>query len=140
MGVETYSPKKVYILVGPHIIQGYADGTFVKVARSTDNFTLSVGADGEPSRVHSPDKSGTITVTLQQTSDSNDVLSALSIADDLSLRGTVPVLVKDNNGRTLVESNTAWVKKLPDSEYSKEMSQREWVLECAELNILVGGN
>lgn len=140
MGVETYSPKKVHVLVGAAIIQGYADGTFVNVERSVDAFTLSVGADGEASRVHSPDRSGTVTLTLQQTSDSNDVLSALAIADDLTLQGTFPLLVKDNNGRTLVESNTAWIKKVPASEYSKEMSQREWVIECAELNIHVGGN
>jgi hypothetical protein len=140
MSVETYSPKKVQVIVGVALIQGFADGTFINVERSVDAFTLSVGADGEASRVHSPDRSGTITITLAQTSDSNDILSALAIADDLSLQGTIPVLVKDNNGRTLVEANTAWVKKLPAQEYSKEMSTREWVIECAELNIHVGGN
>lgn len=140
MSVRTYSPKKVQLIVGGLIIQGYAEDTFITAERNTDAFTRSTGADGETSRVHSPDRSGMITLTLQQTSQSNDALSALAAADDLSLQGTFPVLLKDNNGTTLATGQEAWIRKYANSEYAAEMSQREWIIDVANLIMFVGGN
>jgi hypothetical protein len=140
MTVETYSPKRVELILGGVPLRGYSDGTFIQVERTSDAFTTNVGADGEVSRTHSADKTGTITVTLQQTSDSNDFLSGLVNADEISLQGQVPVLLKDTNGRTLAESPCAWVMKVANSEFANEISDREWVISCSELIVFVGGN
>lgn len=140
MGAKTYSPKKVAVIVAGYIINGYADGTFVNVERAADTFTKVVGADGEVGRVHSADRSGKITITLQQTSESNDVLSALQQADELTLSGKFPVAVKDNNGTSLYVAGDAWVMKPVNSEYASTMSTREWTIECADLIPFSGGN
>lgn len=140
MAAKTYSPKKVAITVAGVIITGYADGSFVSVERASDTFTKVVGADGEVGRVHSADRSGAITLTLQQTSESNDVLSALQIADELTLTGKFPVTVKDNNGTSLYIAGEAWIVKPVDAEYSGDMSTREWRIECAVLEAFAGGN
>lgn len=140
MTVETYSPKRVELIIGGVPLRGYADGTFISIERTSDAFTTNVGADGEVSRTHSADKTGKITITLQQTSDSNDFLSALVNADEISLLGQVPVLLKDTNGRTLAESPFAWVDKVANSEFGNELSDREWVISCSELIVFVGGN
>lgn len=140
MGAKTYSPKKVSVVVAGVIIRGYADGTFVMVERSADTFTKVTGADGEVGRVHSADRSGRITITLQQTSESNDILSALQLADELSLTGKFPVIVKDNNGTSLYMAGDAWIMKAPNAEYSNGMSTREWIIECADLDPFAGGN
>ena len=140
MAVETYSPKKVSVIFGAVIVTGFAEGTFINIERNKDAFTLATGADGEVSRIHSPDKSGKVTITLQQTSDSNDLLSVLAIADENTLQGQVPLLVKDGNGRTLVAAANAWIDKLAPSGFGDEMSTREWIVSCAELEIFVGGN
>jgi len=140
MAAKTYSPKKVSITVAGVIITGYADGTFVSVERAADAFTKVVGSDGEVGRVHSADRSGKITITLQQTSESNDVLSALQIADETTLTGKFPVVVKDTNGTSLYMAGDAWIMKNPNAEYSNGMSTREWSIECADLVAFAGGN
>ena len=140
MAAKTYSPKKVSISVAGVIITGYAEGTFVSVERSSDTFTKAVGSDGEVGRVHSADRSGLITLTLQQTSESNDVLSALQQVDELTLTGKFPVMVKDNNGTSLYTSGDAWIEKIADAEYSNDMSTREWRIACADLIAFTGGN
>lgn len=140
MTVETYSPKRVEVIFGGVPMRGFSDGTFVSVERTSEAFTTNVGADGEVSRTHSADKTGKITITLQQTSDSNDYLSALVIGDEVSLLGQLPILVKDTNGRTIVESPCAWIDKVANSEFGNELSDREWVISCSELIAFVGGN
>ena len=140
MTVETYSPKRVEVIVAGVPMKGFADGTFVTVARANDSFATNVGADGEVSRTASADRTGTVTLTLQQTSDSNDFLSGLMTADELTLAGQFPFLLKDTNGRTILESPCAWINKPADSEFGNELSNREWVISCSELQGLVGGN
>lgn len=140
MPVRTYDPKKVLVLVGRIPISGFADGTFISVSRSNDLFTKTSGADGVVTRVKSNDLSGEITMTLAQTSPSNDYMSKIALADELSNNGVVPVTISDTSGRSNYVSAFAWIRKHPDSEFSKEVSNREWVLDCADLDLLTGGN
>ena len=140
MTVETYSPKRVEIIFGGVPLRGFADGTFISAERTSDSFTTNVGADGEVSRTASADKTGKVTITLQQTSDSNDYLSAIIISDENSLLGQLPLLIKDTNGRTLAESPCAWIDKVATSEFSNELSDREWIISCSELIMFVGGS
>lgn len=139
MAAKNYDPNSVAVIVGGHIVSGYADGTFVNVARNEDAFTLQVGSSGEGVRSKSNNKSGQITITLLQSSQSNVFLSTLAQLDEISNGGVVPVLVKDNNGTPLYSAETAWVKKVADSEYGREAGSREWVLETDELIAFVGG-
>ncbi len=138
--VFTYDPKQVSMIVGGKIGHGFADGTFIKLSRNEQAFNLKVGVDGEGTRAKSNNKSGKIEITLMQSSSFNDVLSAYAAADELSNSGAVPVIFKDNSGRTLATALTAWVQKYPDAEFAKETSTRAWTLETDELNILIGGN
>lgn len=140
MGAKTYSPKKVSVIIAGLIATGYAEGTFIQVERAAETFTKVVGSDGEVGRVHSADRSGKITLTLQQTSEFNDVLSALQQADELTLSGKFPVAVKDNNGTSLYVAGDAWIMKPVNSEYANTMSTREWVIECSDLIPFAGGN
>ena len=136
---KSYDPKQYSLIVGGHIVGGLADGTFLSVSRNNDTFTLSMGADGEGARAKSNDKSGTFVFTLLQSSLSNDVLSGFHNADELNNGGQVPVLVKDNNGTTILQANTAWVRKPADVELAKEITGREWTIETDNLQMLVGG-
>lgn len=140
MTVETYSPKKVTVILGGKIITGFAEGTFITLEREVDSFTKVVGADGEVSRTANANKSGSATITLKQTSNSNDLLSALLIADELSLQGQVPFLLKDGNGRTKAASPCAWIRRVPNSEFSSDQTTREWIIDLSELTVFTGGN
>lgn len=136
--LKSYDPAKVSLIVGGHIVQGYADGEFVVAARNNDNFSRVGGADGEQSRSKSNDKSGTITITLMQSSLSNAVLQGFALADELASAGLVPVLIKDSNGSELCTAELAWCQKPSDKGFAKEGGERQWVFETGEL-IFVGG-
>lgn len=136
---KTYDPKDYSLIVGGHIVEGFADGTFLTVARNNDTWALSMGSDGEGARAKSNDKSGTFVFTLMQTSKSNDALSAFHNQDEINNSGQVPVLVKDNNGNTVLEATTAWVRKPADVELGKEITNREWTIETDKLFMLVAG-
>lgn len=137
---KTFDPKQVSIIIGGHIVQGFADGTFAKLARNNEMFALKVGADGEGARAKSNDKSGRLEITLLQSSASNDVLSGFALADELNNQGQVPALIKDNNGTTLCQALTAWIVKQADVEMGKEITDRVWIVESDAWDMLVGGN
>lgn len=139
-GVYTYAADAVQIIVGGVPISGLADGTFVNISRDEQAYTKTTGADGTTSRARTGNRAGSITITLQQTSPSNDVLSGFMAADEAGDQGVVPVLVKDTSGRSLHYASAAWVQQAPDSEYAKEINEREWALDCARIDSFVGGN
>lgn len=140
MALKTYDPKQISVIVGGAIMSGYADGEFVTSERNEDAYTMAAGADGEVSRVKSNNKSGRITITLQQTSDSNTILTAFAAADELSNSGVVPVFIKDLKGVTLVSAARAWIVKYPATPFGKDVQNRAWVLETDELIEIIGGN
>ena len=140
MAIRTFDPKSVIVTIGGVPMSGYADGTFLTVDRDEDAFSKVTGADGVTSRVKSNNRSGTMTLSLTQTSSSNDVLSGFVALDEIANAGVVPILVKDVSGNSLFFSATGWVKKFPSSEFGKEISNRDWVLDLADVDVFVGGN
>jgi hypothetical protein len=137
--LKTYDPAKVSVIIGGHIVQGYADGEFVTAARNSDNFARVGGADGEQTRAKSNDRSGVITVTLMQASLSNAVLQGFALADETGNAGIVPILIKDSNGSELATAEQAWCQKPSDKSYGKESGDRQWVFETGELIFAGGG-
>ena len=50
-GLATYDPKNVKVNVGGVPILGFADGTFITVERTSDNFEKITGADNRTTRI-----------------------------------------------------------------------------------------
>ena len=140
MSLRTYDPKQVAVIIAGQIISGFADGTFVNVERDEDTWSLQVGADVEATRAKSNNKSGTLTVTLQQGSPSNAVLAALATADELTNTGIFSFLIKDNSGNSLHLAETAYIQKPAGSEYGREAGTREWVIRTDNLTTTPAGN
>jgi hypothetical protein len=140
MAVRTYDPKQVVITVGGVPMSGFADGTFLLVDRDEDAFSKVTGADGATTRVKSNNRGGSLTLTLKQSSPSNDVLSSFANLDELSNAGVVPILVRDLSGNSVYFSATGWIRKYPSSEFGKELNNREWVLDLADMDVFVGSN
>ena len=138
--VKTYDPSQVHIIFGPLILTGYADGTFVNVNRKEDMFSLQIGTSGEGTRSKSNNRSGEVMVQLMQSSDSNAALSELALADEIGNVGVFPLFIKDNSGSSIYTAETAWIVKIPDSEFSREAGPREWKFETDVLVAHVGGN
>lgn len=139
MSTKTYDPDKVIVTFLGIPMSGYADGTFISVERNEDAFALTVGADGETARTRNQNRSGTITLTLMQSSSSNDTLSAAAAADELTGLGIGALAIKDAFGTTLCIAPNAWIKKMPTTEFGKELANREWVFETDYVQMIVGG-
>lgn len=127
------------MIVGGKIMSGFSDGTFIRVIRNEQSWNLKVGVDGEGTRARNNNQSGRFEIELMQSSPSNDVLSDYIQLDESSGTGAVPVLMKDNNGTTIASCLTGWVQKWADSDYSKEVSVRKWIIETDQLIVFVGG-
>jgi hypothetical protein len=138
-GTPTYDPGSIIATFGGILITGYGPDTFITASYNTDAFTLQVGSGGDGCRTRSQDKSGTVTFTLLQSSPVNDLLAALALVDRQAGSGSGALLIKDNNGTSLVSAENAWIKKVPETPFAKEAGVREWVLESLELEITPGG-
>jgi hypothetical protein len=114
----------------------------VSVEQNEDSFSLAVGTDGDACRAKTNNRSARITLTLLQSSLSNDLLSAVHNLDILSPNGDGigPFLMKDNSGRSLFAAEKAWIVKPPTSAFAREAESREWVIETDNLVQQVGGN
>lgn len=132
----TYSANRVSIVVAGFVVSGYADGTFVEIAEEGEGFATKSGADGEVARSVSTNLMVNITLTLLQSSASNDVLNNLYNADRLSSgSATFPIVIESLSGTTLYMSGQCWVKKRADVGYGKEISERKWALVSVSPNV-----
>lgn len=138
--VRTFDPKQTVLTVGGIPIGGFADGTFLQFEYDEDAYNKVVGADGITSRAKTNNQGGTLTITLAQTSPSNDILSGYANTDKLSNTGVVPVVVKDVNGTTVIFAPNGWVRKQASLEWGKEISDNEWILDLTDVDVVIGGN
>ncbi len=137
---KTYDPKEVQLIFGAAIINGFADGSFITVERTSDTWGKFVGSTGEVARAKTNDKSGRLTFQLIQTSASNDILSAFAITDELTNAGILPLLIKDNLGTTILAAAQAWIVKPANVEYARDIVNREWMIDCSSIDMFIGGN
>jgi hypothetical protein len=142
----TYSPESVVITVGndkfSHIVSGYADGTFISVARNVDHATHYNGADGTNARVVRSIKNCDVTLTLHQSSESNDVFSQLLALDEESRDGSdcFYMTIKDTSGRTVMSTPVAYIGTTPDTSLGTDIAERAWVIRAINMTQHIGGN
>jgi len=138
--LKNYRAEDVALVFFGIPITGLAPGTFVKVTMNEDAFKLTMGADGDGCRSATMNGSGRVEFTLGQWSTTNDLLSAVHLADKLTGDGIGPFLEKDNSGTSLYAAEKAWIVKFPDSENASDPTNRVWVLESDNMDMWVGGN
>ena len=144
--LATYDPTQVVIILEQnglsHLIQGVSEDTIISIER-TDAWNESVGAYGNTTRIYNPvwDKAD-ITIPLQQTSESNDVLDALFHNDirNINSDNLFSITIKDNSGRSLHYGYEAYVARKPSATYGNAMNNREWMIRVNKLEDHLGGN
>jgi hypothetical protein len=128
--VYTYSPDKVIIALGSHVVTGYADDSFVNVEPAGDGTTTKIGCDGSVNRSISPNKSFNIKIALLQNSPTNEFLNAQFEKDQNNGDGDFSVIIKDLMGDEQFSSDVAWVTKPAAWGRGKESTNREWEITC----------
>ena len=136
--LRAFDPKKVKVTVAGLNIVGFSEEK-VMVERSNNSWELTVGCDGEATRVKSNDLSGKITLTLQQTSPSNDFLTTVFYNDQAN-NEVVRVEILDTSGKSKIVAAKAWIEKMPEASYGKTHSDRQWVFCTNNISYYMAGN
>ena len=142
-----YSPEDVTMMIsndifGTHTISGMADGTFISYERSVDRATLYVGSDLTSARVLRRNKSGTVSLTLHQSAESNDVLSMIALRDEEAHDNSYlfSVTIKDLSGRSVFFAPEAFIGNDPTTSYSTDLETRDWTITVTSVERHTGGN
>ncbi len=137
----TYDPSDVSISVGGiHTVSGYVDGTFVNIVNNTKPVETHRAMDGTTERLYTKDEGYTVTVTLAQTSVSNNILSSIYNIDKVTRMGKFPLIIKDGQGQSVFFAPDAWISKAPDVVFGNEMQTREWQFDTAGAALAIAGN
>lgn len=146
--LRTYAPNQVSVIITheasgiSHTITGFSEDSIVAIERNAETFSMYRGADDTKTRIYNSDTSATITIPLQQTSNSNDILTYLYEYDRARLNadGLFSIQIKDLTGRSSYYSDEAYIGNVPSSSFSNSMELREWVIHAASLDTFIGGN
>jgi|GEM_PF-6547415 len=108
--------------------EGLAAGTSITEARNAPTFTQKVnGAVSRVVRIYNPDRSGTITIVVDQESRLHQQLRSLAEADVLTRAIVGPMTVRDNsNDETMVYQN-AHISTQPNETRGTDSATFEWV-------------
>jgi hypothetical protein len=122
-------------------MEGFAEGTMVTVKDESPRYQSTSGCDGEIAVSVTADRRVNVTLSLLQTSDSNDILAAQDRLADTSpgIAGWGPVHIRDLNGRTLYEGKALIVER-PESTFGATAKNRDWKLLCVFTSRFDGGS
>ena len=130
--MKTYAPEDGSMIVDGNIIEGWNK---IKAAMDEEGFAFEPSTSGGGTRTKNSNQAGKFTITCQQTSASNGILSDLAKSGDI-----FGASFRDNSGFDVHGSAAGFVVKKADSEYGKEVGEREWIIQCEELDMDIRGN
>lgn len=135
MALREYSQNDVVVIAGGIAISGFADGEAISIERASEDFTTYVGNDGETTRAATNNGLARATITLAQSSESNQYLTGLLLG-----KSVFPVMIKDQNGGSIYASEQAYIERQPTASFARDVGTREWILVMPDLVWNEGGN
>ena len=140
--MKVFDPSQFNIVFGGVTMQGFSESTMAKFEFDSESMSDVAGVDGEVSRSKNMDRRAKLTVSLMQTSDTNDLLSAMYNAQRLATNGddVAALRVEDLNGRLVISGPESWIMDTPKPSYGKTASEYEWVLRIANAEAFFGGS
>ena len=132
----TYDIKDVNIIVDGVVITGLAEGSVITTEKNEDNFSTHVGVKGEVTFAETNDPTGTIAITLKNTSPQIAYLE--SLASRTGENAIISVQIIDLNTNAVnVSGNECRVMKSADKEYSNEETEREYNIMVADYTVTI---
>lgn len=139
--IFNYCPESVNCLIAGFIpIEGFVDGTFISVDKDEMPYSSIRMPDGTVARKYNNSQTYTITLTLHNGAETNNLLTKMWQLDELTQRGKFPLLIKDQSGSDLLFSTESWIEGIPSLTKSNAIDSRVWVIKSAYAVINVGGN
>lgn len=109
------------------VTEGLAAGTSIQEARAAQAWSIKMGAKGRGVRVYNPDRSGTLTITVDQESQLHQTLKSIHQADIISRDKVAPFVLKDNNSGEVIIFKNAFILAEPDESRGVESATFAWV-------------
>lgn len=147
--LASYRPSSIIIAIShpatntSHIVGGMAKDSMVSIEYPEAVWTEKVLNNGETVRTHSKDNTLRLTLHLDQTSASNDFLSALSKYDDKDSTGRDGIFTctfADKSSRTFAYSAECFVKRPMTYEFGSDTSVRDWIIVLSNADQYLGGS
>lgn len=138
--IKTYNPREVTISLGSHMVEGYAEDSFVQIEPNGDGITKKVGCDGEIVRSVSPDRTYNIRLSLLMSSATCKFLQDKFDEDIENGNALFPILIKDLKGGMVFASDSCWVVRSAPRQFGRDAPDREWELSTGEAQLTEEGN
>jgi hypothetical protein len=137
MALPVYSSRDVSIAWAGVALDGLAPDTFVTFSRSVDLTDEEVGSDGKVAISRTPDKTGSCTLSFQQNSEANLILSGVMAAQEGSstfITGSITVV--DPSGSTVALLTNCHIKTAPETTLGITATgqSKDWVFFCEGMN------
>ncbi len=140
MATYVYDAKQHFLTIGGIPVQGFQDGSDITIEFDEDAITRQVDVDGRNVVFNrSNNYLATITFTLNEGAAANDDLTAIYAAFRNGSGGIEPMYFKDNNGRSLAQTDACTIQTMPSLGGGRESTGRTWVLGTGQLEMFVGG-
>ena len=134
---KTYDFSAVTLTWNGITVTGGAES--YKATRAEDAFTPHVSGDGTVTRALNSNRMGSIEIVFGQNATCLDLLSQQALLDSATGQALGPIEIKDARGTTLVTAPNAWIKKVADVDFQKEVQTRTWTFDCDNITIFCGG-
>lgn len=139
--MRAYSFLDTIVLVNGIEIGGWTEGDdVIQMERLNDSASHSIGADGEMTLSLSADRSGVMRFNLQQSSESNAVLSGLINVQENGAFVPVFVQFKDTRGNDLASGTQGYIPRPANMARGTAVNGQEWSVVVERLDMLVGGS
>lgn len=128
-----YDPTLIKVLLGGIQMTDFGEDTMVKVTRTSDLRSATVGADGNVTVNKSADHTGTMEITLMNNSASNAILKGLALSDT-----GFPAAVVDLNfaGDLGTVTTFAFVQNIPDFERAAKVGECTWQIILTDVDVV----
>lgn len=139
----TYAPSEVTVAIAGKHLTGFADNAFVRITRENPLHTSKMAMDGSVSVTKQRYSKWTVTISLAQSSPSNNFLDGLQkilTEKNITAFQFIPLIIKDNSGSTMFFAKEIWLDSVPEQTFGSDMNLRDWVITCNNVESIIGGN
>lgn len=128
MSTRQYGIDKVELTwAGLDLKEGVAVGTFLQEARTGQNWTVKPTGTGGIVRTFNPDRSGTVTVTMDQESKTHQQLNNIALLDRVGRNQVFPMVMYDTSSKETYSYINAFILGEPDEGRATESLTFAWV-------------
>lgn len=116
--------------------EGLAAGTTITEARTSVSWAMKPTGTGSIVRAFNPDKSGTLSVIVDQESNLHQQLRLLALTDELGRNVVFPGRLYDGSSQETINYQNMFILSEPDETRGTESSTFTWVFGFEKRNAL----